>query len=158
MKYLLAALFLVQSAMVFGQYQIKKAWVFSEVRNPGMIPKMQPGMPQVGPTTIYLCFVEVAKDARTADWQSVSIKGNKYAVTAVAVKEDSVFVGTEKTTKAPIWLKPTAGNKLIKLEQTPTNEAAAADTCIFLEGVADKKRMTFKYDQPIIQLSPVLMP
>jgi len=123
-----------------------------------MIPKTRPGMPQVGPTTIYLFFVEVAKDARTADWQSVSIKGNKYAVSVVAVKEDSVFVGTEKTTKAPIWLKPAPGNKLIKLEPTPASEPVAADSGVFLEGVADKKRVTFKYDQPIVQLSPVLMP
>jgi len=159
MRYLLSVLLLVQSVSLFGQYHIKKVWLFSQLRSPGMVPRKQPGWQPAGPTTIYLCFIEVAKDERTADWQTASIKGNKYSVAMVPVQEDSVFVGTEKTTKALICLKPSAGNKLVKLELLLKDQTVGVgDTAAFLEGVAHKKRVVFKYDQPIVQLAPVLMP
>jgi len=159
MKQLLFAVFLIQVAFLSPKYHIKKIWLFSKTQFAGATPKTPGGKPASGATTTLLCFLEASKDKPTPHWQTAYFNGKQYSVNALAITEDSVEVGTDKSTKIPIILKPDAGSKLIELElvAVENNTPRNADGFI-LEGRFNKKPAKLRSDGPVVELSPVFMP
>jgi hypothetical protein len=154
----LVLLFFVPLFWSQPKYQVQKIWLFSKTQYSGNVPKDADGKELKGYTTSLLCFLEVSKSHSSPAWQTAYFDANKYLVSMVPIAQDSVIAGSAKNTNTPIVIKAAPGTRLVQLNLTDQGNYKGAKTQGFvLEGILNKKHVHLKSNEPIIELSPVLM-
>lgn len=140
-------------------YNVQKIWLFSQAQYGGNVPVDKNGK-QVQNYSLQLkCYIETGKNQQMANWQQAYLNGNKYKVTILPIDLDSVLVGIKINTRSPIFLKPNVHTKLVQLELTLVGRSGKSNKAKFeLEGIINKKHVSFYSNEPLIELSPLLMP
>jgi len=91
-------------------------------------------------------------------WQTAWYKGIKYSAKVLEINQDSVIIGRVKNSNTPMVIKPGPGTKLIQLELTEQGNVKAPKANGFvLEGILNNKQVYLTFDNPAVELAPVLM-
>jgi hypothetical protein len=146
-----------------GQFHAEKVWLFSKKQYGGNTPIHKPGGQPKGPLTILLCFLEVKKGESVPTWNTATLNGNKFNVTTDevtgAMKQDSVVAGVLKDSQTPAVVRPHAGYWLISLSlMSEGADGKANDEPFILTGKIGKKEVILKSNEPVVELTPVMMP
>ncbi len=156
-KLVISGLFILLAG--FRPCHIKKIWLFSKTQYSGNIPKSAAGQPSRGYTQRLIVYIEISKTDESPQWQSVYINDEKHVVNMLPVGADSVQMGPAKNSRVPIVLKAASGNKLVLLEVAANENINITSQITFeLEGLLNKKQVHFKSNEPVVELSPALMP
>ena len=146
-----------------GQFKAEKVWLFSKKQYGGNTPIRKPGEQPKGPLTMLLCFLEVKKGEPVPTWNTANLNGAKFNVTADEVtettKRDSVVAGVLKDSQTAAVVKPHAGYWLISLSLVSDGaDGKGNDEPFILTGKIGKKEVILKSNEPVVELTPVMMP
>jgi hypothetical protein len=141
------------------EYHAEKIWLFSKIQYPGNVSVDRNGKRlQKHPTKLF-CYLKVSRKIESPNWQTAIIYGNDYAVEAVPVNQDSVIVGTLKNTNSAVTIKAGAQSKIIQLVLTQQRESEKPEAWKFvLNGTLNGKAVYIRSNEPLVELSPDMMP
>jgi hypothetical protein len=158
MKVLLLAL-LLPLCCVQQEYHPEKIWLFSKVEYTGNIPADRNGKHLLNRPVKLVCYLRVGNKIKVPDWQTALIYGNQYSVEAMPVTGDSVAVGTLKNSQSAVNIKAGSGSKLVQLVFTLQGKIEKPEAWQFiLNGTLNGKSVYIRSNDPMVELSPDLMP
>jgi len=142
------------------QYAVVSSCAFSKQIFPGTIPIGLRGKPLIHHSNISEFIYIETKDKAIPEWDSAWKNGNLYLVNTVAVKNDSVQLGTDAATQKTVSVVAKNGDHLWKLELTPQTSSDNADSTntadnnqILLVGKFNRKRVSLT-----VNAETILMP
>ena len=151
--------FLLPFFCVPKEFHAQRVWLFSKTQYSGNVPRMPGGQQAKGYTSSLICFLEIKKGSTAPVWQSAYFNHIKYTIEAEPVNQDSVVIGTLKNTNTPAVVKTTAACRLIQLNLTEEDQGGKVETKVFtLKGKMNKTAVFLKSNEPVVELSPALMP
>jgi hypothetical protein len=154
---------LLSSLILFAaagqEYHAQKIWLFSKIQYPGNVPVKSNGTQlMVNPLRI-ICYLKISKKQAMPDWQTANIYGKNYAVQDEQVNQDSVIIGTLKNTDSTIVIKGSNDGKLVQLVLTPKGEIEKPEAWpVILIGTLNGKPVYMRSKEPLVELSPEMMP
>jgi len=158
MKVFLFAL-LLPMCSVQQEYHPEKIWLFSKVEYTGNIPADRNGKHLQNRPVKLFCYLKVSKKIKAPDWQTALIYGNQYSVEVMPVTEDSVAVGTLKDSQSAVTIKADSGSKLVQLVFTLQGKIEKPEAWQFiLNGTLNGKSVYIRSNEPMVELSPDMMP
>jgi len=141
------------------KYGVQKIWLFSKVRYSGNVPRLANKKPADGAATTLVCYLKISKNIESPDWQTAYIYGNEYGVKILPVTQDSVIIGTAKDTHSAIVIKAGPDSKLVQLVLIQRGKIEKPEAWGFiLDGTLNGKDVYIRSNEPMVELSPDLMP
>jgi len=159
MMKVLLLLFFLSFSCAQTEYHVKKIWLFSKTQYTGTVPVNRNGKQlQTHPVKI-ICYLKISSKNELPDWQTAFVYGNQYSIDAELPNRDSVAVGTLKNSNSVVTIKAGAGFALLKLMFTPQGKIEKPEAWQFiLNGTLNGKPVYIRSNDPIVELSPDLMP
>lgn len=121
---------------------IQNTYAFFRIFIPGNLPVDDNGNPLRGTYPVRIIYIETRGPA-TPDIESVQHGDNMFDASVFAEEKVPVVVGTSKSTGKNVIITPRKGNKLWRVELTPTTEMRrSANNNITIMGKLSGKRFT----------------
>ena len=141
------------------EFHVEKVWLFSKRQYTGNVPTGAPGKQLKGPSYLILCFLEIKKGAQTPVWETAYLGGNKFSVKEEPMNQDSIVTGTIKDSKTMAVIRPDRDCQIIHLILTgESGDVKTKNDGFTVKGKMGNQDVVLKSKEPVVELSPDLMP